>query len=346
MDECIVKFVEMKKTAFSLINILNGIVPVGDDDIRFDAKALDDFVKDLVREKVGEDEPDAYLGITGVPPSFACRTCVISKSIGNGESHLAIFRSYHREELGPDKFPIWEVARCTTAAQPFFKPIFIEKASPGHLYSSDSTEYSNPSEIAFNEAREIWADMEGLCLVSVGGGHSPKVTAIRGESGVDIMGMTPQGFDQLRKFGSKYMQMSNACDSVHEKMLQTRISEHRNPTLCYHRFNATGLNAIGLLEPEFNSSIIPDLTARYLETERNPLHRCARDLLFQGQRWEGRQMDRDEISDRYNINFETPLGRGAYGTVLQVFSGFFINTNDQAKDLTTSKVTTPPPSSS
>ena len=318
MDECIVKYVEMKKTAFSLINILNGVVPVGDDEIRFDAKALDDFVRELVREKVGEDESDAYLDI-GVPPSFVSRTCVISKSIGNDESRLAIFRSYHCHESRPDQFPIWEVARCTTAAQPFFKPIFIEKQSPGHLYSSDSTEYSNPSEIAFNEARQIWADMEGLCLVSVGGGHSPKLTAIRGESGVDIMGMTPKGFDQLRKFGNKYIQISNACDSVHEKMLQTRNSQHRNPTLCYHRFNATGLNAIGLLEPEFNSSIISDLTARYLETERNQLHWCARDLLLQGQRWEGRLMDRDEISERYNINFETPLGRGAYGTVFQVF---------------------------
>jgi hypothetical protein len=94
-----------------------------------------------------------------------------------------------------------------------------------------------------------------------------------------------------------------------------------DPALCYHRFNTPELYTVGLLEPDFNDSIIPDLTLRYLEIEMTSrrIRRSARDLLLQGRRWEGRQMDWDEITARYSIDFEKPLGQGSFGKVLRVF---------------------------
>lgn len=282
-------------------------------------------MKDLVQEKLGEGESEAKLAVD-IPTNFTCRTFVVAKGVANGDSPLTLFRSYRCQEFRPGQFPIWEVARCTTATPPFFRPIFVNKPPPGYWYADDSIEHSNPSEIALCEAQRIWTDVEGLCLVSIGGAHLPKVTAIRGNSEVDLDRLSPGGFEQLWKFASKYMKTSTSCELVHEKMSRIPNFGSDHVALSYHRFNVVGMNEVGLLEPERNISIIPDLTAHYLDEEMtaHQMHQCIRDLLLQGQRWEGHNMYHDEITARYNINWEAPLGCGGFGKVLQVFLSFVI----------------------
>jgi len=111
-------------------------------------------------------------------PYRICSTFVVAKPAVNVNTLPTIFRSYPIEGKRPDKCPIWQAARATSAAPSFFKEMYIDNPRPGVNYIDGGLGYNNPSELAWDEPRRIWPTNTRICLVSIGTGHQKALQII------------------------------------------------------------------------------------------------------------------------------------------------------------------------
>ncbi|KAI9861190.1 MAG: hypothetical protein M1813_005363 [Trichoglossum hirsutum] len=113
----------------------------------------------------GRFEEDTLFLDTGAEcKAFVC-------AVRKEKRQIAILRSYvsprNRSQVLQD-CRIWEAARATSAATPFFKPVSIGALKMEFLDGAVSC--NNPVEQLYTEALDIWPDMEERlsCLVSIG----------------------------------------------------------------------------------------------------------------------------------------------------------------------------------
>jgi hypothetical protein len=159
------------KEIFRVDNVLAGTVPVGDDQCRFDFNIFETVVKELMEERLGDQNYVISANVKTPKVPLQCRTFVVVKMAGNVNALPTIFRSYFAGGAPRSKCAIWEAARATTAAPSFFKPMIIPNPPPPITYVDGGLGCNNPSQLAIVEAQRIWGTGKKICIVSIGTGQ-------------------------------------------------------------------------------------------------------------------------------------------------------------------------------
>lgn len=154
-------------------------VPVGPDHNRFNEKTLEDALKAVIRDKLG-DENAMFADGDIENPNF-CPVFVTATEAQDGTGPVKLFKSYG---IYRDQCSIWEAGRATSAAPSFFKHILIKIPAPGGFYIDGGLRCNNPSEVALQEAREYWETVRRFHIVSIGTGIQ-KQADFMGDRGLD-----------------------------------------------------------------------------------------------------------------------------------------------------------------
>src|SRR5208282_2084332 len=167
----------MSQDIFRVDHVLAGKIPVGDNTCRFDFNTLETRVKELIKERLGDENHG--MSAKPKPPKIPmqCRTFVVAQMAGNVTAPPTIFRSYIAEGVPRSKCAIWQAARATSAAPSFFKPMTIDSPPPPITYVDGGLGYNNPSRLALLEAQRIWKS-KNVCLVSIGTGQQPAASVV------------------------------------------------------------------------------------------------------------------------------------------------------------------------
>lgn len=169
----------MSQEIFAIDRVLAGRIPLGDDRCRFDFNVLEANVKELIKQRLGNE--DHVMSTKSELPKAPrqCRTFVVAQMAGNVTAPPTIFRSYNAEGVSKAKCAIWEAARATSAAPSFFKPMTIENPPPPITYVDGGLGYNNPSQLALLEAQRIWnTKNKDMCLVSIGTGQQSAASVV------------------------------------------------------------------------------------------------------------------------------------------------------------------------
>ena len=285
----------MSERVFNIDQVTAGNIPTGDDRCRFDATVLENIIKSLIEEKLGD--ANASMADTSSSESKPCPTFVVATSTANAEGPPVLFRSYGCEGYNANKCPIWQAARCTSAAPSFFRPMFVDVPAPGGWYIDGGLSHNNPSQLALDEARRIWPTVKRFCLVSIGTGRQKNVEfidikdsdapkAVKSKSplrsvlsrvpGAKIMRTvknTPIGMMELTKIGKACVDMSTSSEPIHEAILRLANSPDPDLQFPYHRFNVEkGMESIGL--EEWKAKVrIGELTTQYMRSGEGEMKR-------------------------------------------------------------------------
>jgi hypothetical protein len=141
------------------------VIPIGDDQCRFSYADLEDALKHVIKERLGDEE----FGMSTSTDKPACRTFCLAQPLQAPFNPPELFRSYGTGENGPSASTcaLWEAARATSAAPVYFKEIAI--GLPPIAYSDGGL---CPAPLARQEADLIWPN--SICtFVSIGTGHTP-----------------------------------------------------------------------------------------------------------------------------------------------------------------------------
>jgi len=156
---------KLSKRVFNLDRVKLDAVPVGENHCRFDGKELEIALKKVVREAIADE--DAPMADPNDRTPDCCPVFVVATMGQNASDPPKLFRSYGKQK---DKCRIWEAARATSAAPTYFPPIHIPLPPPGCLYIDGGLKRNNPSEVALEEAQELWKTSRRFLIVSIGTG--------------------------------------------------------------------------------------------------------------------------------------------------------------------------------
>ena len=294
MDECIDEYIKLSKKVFEVDQVLKGIIPVGDNQCRFDYQQLEQAIKDIVRKKLHEEDATmADMGSENVP------TFVVATKALHADGPPTLFRSYQCQGYNPNQCAIWEAARATSAAPTFFKSIKIEIPQPGATFVDGGLAHNNPAELALSEAQRIWTNAKRFCLVSVGTGRLKSVRVIDIQSagakefyssdrfvswwipGTKNETRNPSGLTALKKIAEACVELTTNSERVHQRLLKHALSTDPEKKFPYHRFNVErDMQDIGLQEWYKIEEMAVHTTA-YMEEGEGELKRnkCVQDLM-------------------------------------------------------------------
>jgi Patatin-like phospholipase len=292
----------LSEKVFRIDQVIAGKIPTGDDRCRFDATILQNVIKSVILESLGDE--NAKLAETSLSDFKPCPTFVVATSAADATGPVVLFRSYGCEGFNANECAIWQAACSTSAAPSFFKPMFVDVPTPGGRYIDGGLRYNNPSQLALDEARRIWPTVKRFCLVSIGTGKQKLVEfvsikdseALNPEKpmpsfpgwlaripGAQVMWRvvnSPAGLMELNKIGKACVDMSTSSESAHEALF--KLANSRDPDLRfpYYRFNVErGMESIGL--QEWKAKVrIGELTTLYMGGGESQRKRdvCAQDL--------------------------------------------------------------------
>jgi len=293
---------------FKVDSVAGGIIPVGDDQCRFDATVFERIVKQIVKEGSNGDEMAVLAEVSQNQNPKPCPTFVVSKSAIQVDGPPVLFRSYECQGFNPAMCTIWQAARATTAAPSFFRPIFIETPAPGGWFLDGGMGHNNPSELALDEAQRIWVNVQRFCLVSIGTGKQMNVelldprldsssspgssspgrfravlSRIPGATGVLNAVNSPRGLIHLKGIAKACVDLCTDSEKIHRRVFARATSPTSN-LRSYHRFNVErGLDTIGLEEWRL-ASRLGQFTSGYLAEGEGQAKRdaCVKSLLYPG----------------------------------------------------------------
>jgi predicted acylesterase/phospholipase RssA len=269
------------------------VIPVGDDQCRFDYKKLEVEIKAIVLRKLGDEKAAMAEKIVG---SKTIPTFVVATKGLNAGGPPTLFRSYECEGHNADMCAIWEAARATSAAPTFFKPITIESPLPRATYVDGGLQNNNPTELARAEAQKIWPKAKRFCIVSVGTGRlkAIQITSASGKSGRSkgsnvlkwIPGVTTAsrvvaGSTSARNIAKACVDLVTNSEPVHQRLFKESNSSDPERQFPYHRFNVDrDMQDIGLQEWSKMEEMASH-TAVYIEEGEGVLKRnkCVHDLM-------------------------------------------------------------------
>lgn len=293
---------ELSEKVFDVDKVIAGNIPTGDDRSRFDATVLENVIKRLIEEKLGD--ANTSMADTNSSDFEPCPTFVVATSAANAEGPPVLFRSYGCEGFNPNKCAIWQAARCTSAAPSFFRSMFVDVPAPGGWYVDGGLCHNNPSQLTLDEARRIWPIIKRFCLVSIGTGRQKNVEFVNikyssapkaetsknpirsalflipGAKLLRTVKNTPSGLMELKKIGKACVDMSTSSEPVHEAVFRIANSRDPDQQFPYYRFNVeNGMESVGL--EEWKAKVrMGELTAQYMRTGEGEMKRntCVQDL--------------------------------------------------------------------
>ena len=268
--------------------VLNGVIPFGDDQCRFDYQKLETAMKSLIERKL-HDQNAIMADISDGVPTFV----VATKGL-HADGPPTLFRSYQCKGYNADKCAIWEAARATSAAQTFFKPITITMPPPGGTFVDGGLTHNNPGELALSEAQRIWSTVKRFSLTSIGTGRS-KAVKIVDTTSKKLDGLSSKtvrfttgttsrvaaGKAALGKIREACVELASSSEPVHQRLLKDSTSVDPEKRFPYHRFNVErDMHEIELQEWK-QMEAIGSHTARYMEEGEGESKRdhCVQDLM-------------------------------------------------------------------
>jgi Patatin-like phospholipase len=144
VEECVDTYLKLAKEVFNVDQILNGTIPVGDTQCRFDYKILEQHVKDMIRDRKGSDHYKMSEAANSPP---YCPTFVIATTVVQVDGPPTVFRSYAGQNVRPSVCTVWQAARVATATPSFFKEMYIDNPRPGIKYIDGGLGHNNPAEM-------------------------------------------------------------------------------------------------------------------------------------------------------------------------------------------------------
>lgn len=300
---------DLSNKVFEIDQVLKGVIPIGDNQCRFNYKQLENAIKNVVQKKLHDKNvtmADTNEGAEKVP------TFVVATKGLHAEGPPTLFRSYQCEGYNASHCTIWEAGRATSAAPTSFKRIEIEIPRPGGTFVDGGLAHNNPAELALSEAQNIWTKTKRFSLVSVGTGrlgsvrvveeYTPSVSKEPRNSNkseikskllkwipaakmttraAKIVSRTPEGLIALKKIGEVCVQLTTSFEPVHQRLLKLSLSSDPEKKFPYHRFNVErDMQDVGLEECNKMKEMMSH-TAVYMEegegiARRN---RCVQDLM-------------------------------------------------------------------
>jgi predicted acylesterase/phospholipase RssA len=250
VDESIDAYIQLSKSVFEVDQVLNGVIPNGDDQCRFDHKQLEGAIKDIVKKK----SQDENATMADTHPSKVPTFVVANKAL-HADGPPTLFRSYQCKGHNSSNCTIWQAGRATSAAPTFFKPIKIETPSPGGTFVDGGLLHNNPSELALLEAEKIWPRTKKFCLVSLGTGRLSAVRLVEAQStstsqesdgtrmsavsGFFTSAKSPVsgGIAALEKIAEACMQLVTRSEHIHQSVFRQSESTDPEKKFPYIRFN-------------------------------------------------------------------------------------------------------------
>jgi len=270
------------------------VIPIGDDQCRFDHKKLELEIKGIVSKKLG-DEETAMMAEEDVATKTVPTFVVATKGFNAGGTPT-LFRSYECMGHNADICSIWEAARATSAAPSFFKPITIENPLPKSTYVDGGLQNNNPAELARAEAQKIWPRAKRFCIVSIGTGRLKAIRILSDFKNSSppkalkmfkwIPGLTtarrvPSGINSAKSIARACVDLVTNSEAVHQRLLKESKSSDPERQFPYHRFNVDrDMQNIGLQEWSKMEEMASH-TAVYMEEGEGVLrlNRCVKDLM-------------------------------------------------------------------
>ena len=257
----------LSEKVFDIDHIISGKNPTADkSSCIFDSKIFECVIQDIVAKET-EDRNAELADTTDTTNRKPCRTFVIATRAIHADGPPVFFRSYDCQKHNANKCTIWQAARCTSAAPNFFEPMYVEVPLPGGLYLDGGRLYNNPSELALQEAKEIWPTVKQFCIVSIGTGRQKPVDFIdikdmesrEGQgslnsgfsvaSGLETYSETASALFTPNGIQEACMALSESVEPIHQRVLG--LADPRDPrkSLRYYRFNVErGMDTIEFQE--------------------------------------------------------------------------------------------------
>jgi patatin-like phospholipase/acyl hydrolase len=256
--------VDLSKDVFEIDKVLKGIVPVGDNQCRFDYNKLESAIQAVVKKKLKTKDSNIPMADTAeqaiVVPTFV----VATKGLNAGGTPT-LFRSYQCEGHNADKCYIWQAARATSAAPTFFKPTTIDIPPPKATYVDGGLQNNNPAQLAISEARKIWTKTKQFTVVSVGTGRLKAVRitdqanfSSKGSRKVRVLSWIPYattasripaGLQNVKKMAQACVDLVTNSEPAHQRLLEESTSTDPTKQFPYYRFNVErDMQDIGLEE--------------------------------------------------------------------------------------------------
>ncbi|KAI7764856.1 hypothetical protein LZL87_013839 [Fusarium oxysporum] len=173
------------------------------------------------------------------------KTVVLAITKGNIDTLPTLFKTYD-SSASLSGCTIWQVARATSAATTFFKPIRVGRDDVEFVDAGFG--YNNPCEVLIAEAQKQFPDRESMQVLSIGTGLG------------DVVAITNTRKSILRALGKM---------ATSSKKVASRLDERYGDSGVYHRFNVDhGLEDVKLSDWK-KASKISSHTQNYLtENER------------------------------------------------------------------------------
>jgi hypothetical protein len=315
VDACIKTYNEMAEKVFNIDNVLKGVIPTDDDQCRFNFQDLEDAIKSLVKQTLGDEDVTmaSACDMASIEPGNnlkARRTFVVATRGLDANSPPVLLRSYGHEA---SSCRIWEAARATSAAPTFFKHICIHDPVDGtnEYFVDGGVAHNNPSELALTEAKIVWKNVRKFCVVSIGTGRQGIVKFIE-LKGSDIatsvlekdkspeksntvsrlffrnpistplqkMLRAPRGVKALLKIVNACVDMCNNSERVHQRLCSEATAADINSQFPYYRFDVDrGMDKISLEEWKKKDDMIAFTRSYMAQAERKRMViQCAKNL--------------------------------------------------------------------
>jgi hypothetical protein len=282
----------LSKTVFEVDQVQNGVIPIGDNECRFDYQKLEIAIRTLVEKKL----QDANAIMADTTNSENVPTFVVATKGLHVDGPPTLFRSYQCSGYNADKCTIWEAGRATSARPTFFKPIKIAIPPPGATFIDGGLTHNNPAELALSEAQRIWSTVKRFCLVSVGAGRSKAVKIVDTNSKqlqrlhskmatlrvkLTMASRAAAGQKALAKIREACVELASNSEHVHQQLLKISTSIDPEKRFPYHRFNVErDMHEIELQEWK-QMEAVGAYTAAYMEEGEGESKRnhCVQDLM-------------------------------------------------------------------
>lgn len=133
---------------------------------RYKVAPLEKRVREIVRMTLG-DESAGMVNLNS-----KCHVFVVAVDAENlVDVDPVLFRSYSLPGIPAAHFPIWKVARATSAAPTYFEAIEID----GRRYADGGMGYNNPMDLAMEEAQKLFPGEAINVMLSIGCGEGKPV---------------------------------------------------------------------------------------------------------------------------------------------------------------------------
>ena len=286
------EYLKLCEKVFEVDQVVQGVIPEGDDQCRFDYKKLEEALKIIIRKRLQNEH--ASLAEEDMTAE-AVRTFLVATNSLHADGPPAIFRSYSCRGRSASECAIWEAGRATSAVPTFFKPITIKTPQPGITYADGGLTYNNPTELALQEAQRIWPSAQKFCVVSVGTGRlrAVRIAELQGSNGNDITGIPDwipllgsvhrlsSGVISLRRMAEACVTLATNSEPAHQRVFKQANSSAPATRFPYHRFNVgRDMQDIGFQEWQKIEEIASH-TLSFMEESEGEIMRdnCVTDLM-------------------------------------------------------------------